>query len=110
MARFGRPPSLARAALPATAAYSLDAPVDKWLTEVGQQAALSRDLRPPYPRRQALVGRRQTHHTPPTHITEEPNIVLNRIYSPSVATLRTLLMAVSLVAMALAGSAGANWG
>jgi hypothetical protein len=36
--------------------------------------------------------------------------VLNRIYSPSVTTLRTLLMAVSLVAMALAGSAGAHWG
>ena len=30
-------PSLARAASPATAAYSLDAPVDKWLTEAGQR-------------------------------------------------------------------------
>jgi hypothetical protein len=38
------------------------------------------------------------------------NIVLNRIYSPSVTTLRMLLMAVSLVAMALAGSAGSHWG
>jgi hypothetical protein len=36
--------------------------------------------------------------------------VLNRIYSPSVTTLRTLLIAVSFVAMALAGSAGAHWG
>jgi hypothetical protein len=36
--------------------------------------------------------------------------VLNRINVPSVATLRTLLMAVSFVAMALAGSAGAHWG
>ena len=50
------------------------------------------------------------HTTLHPHITEEPKIVLNRIYSPSVATLRTLLMAVSLVAMALAGSAGAHWG
>ena len=36
--------------------------------------------------------------------------MLNRFYIPSVATLRALLMGLSLVAMALAGSAGGNWG
>jgi hypothetical protein len=35
--------------------------------------------------------------------------VLNRFCVPSVATLRTLLVGLSLVAMALAGSAGSNW-
>ena len=36
--------------------------------------------------------------------------MLKRISLSSEATLRTLLVAVSLFAMALAGSAGANWG
>ena len=73
-------------------------------------AAFIRDLRQFEPRRQALE--RAAANTPHSANTSQrsQNIVLNRIYSPSVATLRTLLMAVSLVAMALAGSAGAHWG
>jgi len=50
------------------------------------------------------------HNTLRRHITEEPAIVLKRIFLSSEATLRTLLVAVSLVAMALAGSAGGHWG
>ena len=36
--------------------------------------------------------------------------MLNRFTIPSPATLRALLVGLSVVAMALAGSAGSNWG
>jgi hypothetical protein len=68
-----------------------------------------RDLRRPYPRRQALVGRGVNKPHCAHTFTEEPKIVLNCFYTPSLATVRTLLVALSLVAMALAGSAGSNW-
>ena len=73
-------------------------------------APLIRDLWPLYLRRRALVraSANTTHSADTPHRSE--STVLNRIYTPSVATARTLLMALSVVAMALAGSAGGHWG
>jgi hypothetical protein len=48
-------------------------------------------------------------HTP-ADITQEPRIVLKHIYSSSLVPLRPLVVALAFAAMALAGSAGSNWG
>jgi hypothetical protein len=91
--------------------YSPHVVVDKWLTEHGHPAHLIRDLRRVSPWRQvlALFGASNSHSA--KNIKQELSIVLKRIfYIPSVAQLRTLLVVLSFMAMALAGSAGCHWG
>jgi hypothetical protein len=91
-----------------TAAYSPGRVLDKWLIK----------LDGPHVRCRTCGGHTQTagtntrsgkQNTLRPHITEERSVVLKRMYVPSVPTLRTLLVGLSFVAMALAGSAGVHW-